>query len=220
MQILKIFTRNTCGLVDELAKEVIEFKEIFMKAFIDPPKHIPFYLKIGIWISKMITGRDLLPGKLLAWYPKAAIGSGIMEALVAHKDGKLGKRILKLVRLRTSFSVACPFCIDMNSYDYDQFDITPQELAALQGQIGIANVNTFSEREIIAMEYAVLISRTPLLFPPDFIDKLKSNFTEREIVVLASTVAQVNYWARLLQALGVPPAVFSDHCDIGERRVS
>lgn len=185
-----------------------------MKAFIDPPNNIPFYLKIGIWISKKVTGRDLLPGKLLSWYPKAAIGSGIMEALVAHKDGKLDKRILKLVRLRTSFSVACPFCIDMNSYDYDQFGITPQELAALQGSIDIAAVNTFSVREIIAMEYAVLISSVPLLFAQDFVAKLKANFTEREIVILASTVAQVNYWARLLQALGVPPAGFSDHCDI------
>lgn len=192
----------------------MEFKEITMKAFIDPPKHIPFYLKIGIWISKMVTGRDLLPAKLLAWYPKAAIGSGIMEALVAHKDGRLDKRILKLVRLRTSFSVACPFCIDMNSYDYDQFGITPQEIAALQGRIKFADVNTFSVREIIAMEYAVLISHSPLQFPQDFVDKLKANFTEREIVILASTAAQVNYWARLLQALGVPPAGFSDHCDI------
>ena len=185
-----------------------------MKAFIDPPKHIPFYLKIGIWISKIVTGRDLLPAKLLAWYPKVAIGSGIMEALVAHKDGKLDKRILKLVRLRTSFTVACPFCIDMNSYDYDQFGITPQELAALQERIKFADVNTFSVREIIAMEYAVLISSVPLQFAQDFVDKLKANFSEREIVILASTVAQVNYWARLLQALGVPPAGFSDHCDI------
>ena len=185
-----------------------------MKAFIDPPNNIPFYLKIGIWISKNVTGRDLLPGKLLSWYPKAAISSGIMEALVAHKDGKLDKRILKLVRLRTSFFVACPFCIDMNSYDYDQFSITPQELAALQGMTEIAALNTFSVREIIAMEYAVLISSVPLLFAQDFVDKLKANFTDREIVILASTVAQVNYWARLLQALGVPPAGFSDHCDI------
>ena len=74
-----------------------------MKAFIDPPKSIPFLLKIGIWISKKITGRDLLPGKLLAWYPKVAISAGIMEAMVAHKDANLNKRILKLVRLRTSF---------------------------------------------------------------------------------------------------------------------
>jgi alkylhydroperoxidase family enzyme len=137
-----------------------------------------------------------------------------MEALVAHKDAKLDKRILKLVRLRTSFSVACPFCIDMNSYDYDQFGITSEELAALQERIEIADVHTFSVREIIAMEYAVLISSAPLQFAQDFVDKLKANFTEREIVILASTAAQVNYWARLLQALGVPPAGFSDHCDL------
>jgi alkylhydroperoxidase family enzyme len=185
-----------------------------MKAFIDPPKHIPFYLRIGIWISRKVTGRDLLPGKLLAWYPKVAISAGIMEAMVAHKDANLDKRMLKLVRLRTSFSVACPFCIDMNYYDYDQYGITPEELATLQERTDIATVKTFSPREIIAMEYAVLISRTPLQFPQEFINKLKANFTEREIVILASTAAQVNYWARLLQAMGVPPAGFSDHCEL------
>ncbi len=185
-----------------------------IKAFIEPPKSIPFYLRIGIWVSRKVTGRDLLPGKLLAWHPKAAISSGIMEILVAHKYKTLNKRILKLVRLRTSFTVACPFCIDMNSYDYDQFGITPEELSALQGRIAIESVTTFSLREIIAMEYAVLISRSPLIFAQDFVNKLKANFTEREIVILASTAAQVNYWARLLQALGVPPAGFSDHCEI------
>ena len=185
-----------------------------MKAFIDPPKSIPFYLKIGIWISKKVTGRDLLPGKLLAWYPKTAISSGVMEALVARKDKNLNKRILKLVRLRTSFAVACPFCIDMNSYDHDQFGISPEEFSALQGRIAIATVPTFSSRERIAMEYAFLVSQSPLLFPQIFIDQLKANFTEREIVILAGTAAQVNYWARLLQALGVPPAGFSDHCEI------
>ena len=45
-------------------------------------------------------------------------------------------------------------------------------------------------------------------------EKIKLNFTEREIVIIASTAAQVNYWARLIQALGVPPAGFSDKCEI------
>ena len=185
-----------------------------MKAFIDPPRHIPFYLRIGIWISKIITGRDLLPGKLLAWYPKTAVSSAIMESLVAHKDKTLDRRILKLVRLRTSFAAACPFCIDMNAYDFDEYGISPQEIAALQGRIDIESIDTFSRREILAMDYAVLISRTPLYFPQDFISHLRNEFSEREIVILASTAAQVNYWARLLQALGVPPAGFSDHCDL------
>lgn len=189
-----------------------------MNAFIEPPKSIPFYLKIGIWISKVVTGRDLLPGRLLAWYPKAALSSAFMEALVAHKDGNLDKRIIKLVRLAASYRVACPFCIDMNAYDYDRYGITREELAALQGQADLIAVHTFSPRENIAMEYAVLISADTLRFEQDFIDKLKVNFTEREIVILASTAAQVNYWARLLQALGVPPAGFSGHCELPFRK--
>jgi alkylhydroperoxidase family enzyme len=102
----------------------------------------------------------------------------------------------------------------MNSYDYTDYGITPAELTALQGQAEINAVKTFSAREKVAMEYARLISSAPLSFPPAFIEKLKANFTEREIVILAATAAQVNYWARLLQALGVPPAGFSDHCEL------
>jgi len=34
------------------------------------------------------------------------------------------------------------------------------------------------------------------------------------IVIIASTCAQVNFWARLIQALGVPPAGFSAECSI------
>ena len=60
------------------------------------------------------------------------------------------------------------------------------------------------------MRYAQLASQTPLRFPPEFVAELQGRFGEREIVVLATTAAQVNYWARLAQSLGVPPAGFSD----------
>ncbi len=185
-----------------------------MVAFIEPPKNIPFYLRIGIWISKRITGKDMLPGKILAWYPKAAVGSGVLESLVAHHDGNLDERMLKIVRIQASFAADCPFCIDMNSYRYEEIGITPEELSGLQGRKEIATIDSFSKREKLASQYARLISQTPLKFQIEFIDELKQNFTEREIVILASTAAQVNYWARLVQALGIPPAGFTDQCAI------
>ena len=46
------------------------------------------------------------------------------------------------------------------------------------------------------------------------IEELKKKFNEREIVILACMAAQVNYWARLIQALGIPPAGFSNQCDL------
>lgn len=49
-----------------------------------------------------------------------------------------------------------------------------------------------------------------LKFHDELIRKLKDSFAQREIVVLASTAVQVNYWARLIQPLGTPPAGFME----------
>ncbi len=180
------------------------------QAIIAPPARLPLWLRIGLWFTRRVTGKDLLPPRLLAWYPKAAFSSGVMEALVAHQDGALDARILKLVRMQASFTAACPFCIDMNSQQFTQYRITQDELAAIQGLKELIAVESFNPRERLALEYTRHISATPLKFPADLMDAVKANFSEREIVILASTAAQVNYWARLIQALGAPPAGFMD----------
>jgi AhpD family alkylhydroperoxidase len=177
-------------------------------AFLTPPQKLPFLLRVGIRLSEKITGRMMLLPRILAWYPKAAIGSGIMEALVAHEDGRMDRRMLKLIRMAASYAVACPFCVDMNSYEYRKYGISEEEAQALRGDIEV--VTSFSEREKLAITYTRLISATPLKFHPDVVEKVKSAFTEREFVILVSTAAQVNFWARLIQGLGIPPAGFGE----------
>jgi alkylhydroperoxidase family enzyme len=135
--------------------------------------------------------------------------------MVAHGKKDLNRRILKLVRITTSFAVICAFCIDMNSFKYAEHGITDEELAALQSG---SDVDSFSQREKLAIKYARYISTAPLYFPKECIDELKENFSEREIVILVGTAAQVNYWARLIQALGIPPAGFLDQCEISGRK--
>jgi alkylhydroperoxidase family enzyme len=179
-----------------------------MHAFIKQPKRIPLFLKLGILLSEKITGKAMLPARILAWYPKAAIGSGVMEALVAHEDGKMTQRMLKLIRMTASYAAACPFCVDMNSYEHRDVGITDEEAESLRGDF--EQVNTFSEQEKLAIAYTRVISQTPLKFQPDLVERVKSVFTERDFVILATTAAQVNYWARLIQALGIPPAGFGE----------
>jgi len=181
-----------------------------MNAFIEPPRNISPLLRPGIWISEKITGRAILTARILALYPKAALGSGLLESLVAHHDGKLDEQMLKLVRMAASFAAACPFCVDMNSYEQQTLGIRVDEVLALRGQLDLENCASFSARERLAIQYTWLISQTPLKFHPDFIAQIKASFDEREMVILASTAAQVNYWARLIQALGIPPAGFSE----------
>jgi alkylhydroperoxidase family enzyme len=192
-------------------------KELNMeRPFLKLPTKVPLLLKVALWISKKETGKDLLPARLMTWYPKAAIGAGVLELMTAKGKNVQEKRLLNLVRLQASFVCSCAFCIDMNAAGLDTFGITDDEILALQGRQELKSVSTFSNREILALEYAVIMSNTPLVFTDDFIEKLKCKFSEKEIIMLASTIAGVNYWARFNQALGVPSAGFSERCFINE----
>jgi AhpD family alkylhydroperoxidase len=183
-------------------------------SFIEPPRHMPLILRIALFFVERRMDRILLANRILAWYPKAAIGSGIMEALVAHDEPEVPRRLLALIRIFTSITVSCPFCIDMNSKDFRGKGVSDEEILALKGALSLDDVPTLDARERAALRYAECICRTPLAFSPEVIETIRGHFTERGMVIIASTAAQVNFWARLIQSLGVPPAGFSTECPI------
>lgn len=178
-------------------------------ALIAEPRRMNPLLRLGVRIAERATGRRMEPARLLAWYPKAAIGSGLLEMLVAHHEPS--ERLLKLVRVTASITANCAFCVDMNSFEHDRAGISDAELSALAGGDPDA-VPTFAARERLAIEYTRRISSSPLLFPTEHLAALREEFSERELVILATTAAQVNYWARVIQALGIPPAGFTEAC--------
>ena len=182
--------------------------------FIKRPNKIPLFFKLALWISKKETGKDLLTARMMTWYPRAALGAGVLELMTAKGKTSQEKRMLNLVRLQASLITSCRFCIDMNSASIEKNGITVDEFSALRDNLDYRSIMTFSVRESLAIEYATRMSNTPLVFEEDFIDRLKSHFSEKEIVMLASSIASVNYWARFNQALGIPSARFSDKCTV------
>ncbi|WP_300368268.1 carboxymuconolactone decarboxylase family protein [Brachyspira sp.] len=185
-------------------------------AYINPPKKIPFFLKLPIWIAKKKVKKDLLLPKILAWNPKTAISSGVMESLITHDDKEVSKRLLKLIRIQISIDIACPFCIDMNSFEYDKENVTEEEIKYLQNK-DIENCLTISEKEKTALKYISAITKTPVIISEELITEVKKVYSERAILILASTAAQVNYWARLIRGLGVPTAGFTNICKINKK---
>ena len=173
-------------------------------AYIAPPRRIPLLLRFGLWISRRVTGDDVLAARLLTWYPRSAVGIGVLESLVARGEGRIDDRMLQLVRMAVSFSVECPFCIGFNSRGWET-RMTEQERLAVQGVAALDSVPSLTSPERLAIEYARRVSETPLSFTPEFGRRLTGVFGEREIVMLATTAAQVNLWARTIQALGCPP---------------
>ena len=180
--------------------------------FIGEPKRIPLLLRLGIVIAERVTGKRMLPARLLTWYPKAALSSGVLEALVAHRDAGLSARLLQLIRMRVSFRASCAFCIDMNASEFAAHGISEDELTALQGSDTLEACSSFTERERLALRYVDALTLTPIAIGAELVAAMQREFSERQFVVLATTIAQVNYWTRLIQGLGIPPAGFSAEC--------
>ncbi len=185
------------------------------KAYIEPPKKMPFLLKIAVYLAQKSVKKEVLIAKLLTWYPKAAVSSAVLESLVAHDDAEINKRILKIIRVQVSMLVACPFCIDMNAFEYEKFGLKLDEINAIADKN--YTYHTFSEKERIILQYAEMATNTPVFISKEIVCSLKEHFSERGIVIIASTIAQVNYWSRLIRALGVPVAGFGNICRLEEK---
>lgn len=182
-------------------------------AFIQEPRRIPLLLRIGVMISERMTGKRMEAARLLSWYPKAAYGAGMLEALVAHEDKGVSRRLLQLIRLQVSLTAFCTFCIDMNGAGFDRAGITDEEIRALQGHKDLEDVSTFEERERVALRYAQGLTETPIRVDPMLVEAMKAYYNERQFSIIVSTIGQVNFWTRTIQGFGIPPAGFSDRCD-------
>lgn len=184
-----------------------------MQGYIRPPLKIGLFLRLLIKIADKVTGKKQLSARLLAHFPKAFWGSLFFELFAPHGPKDMNSRLLKLVRLQSSATAGCPFCLDMNAQELNKVNIGDNELKCIISGNEPKSVASFSPKEILALKYARVISSTPVNLDDLLISEMKKNFAEREILILANVISQVNYWSRFNQALGIPPAGFSDVCE-------
>ena len=185
-----------------------------------PPERTPLLLRPALWLARRLTGKDPLPGRLLARFPKGAIAAGLFELGSPHAPRDLDARVLAIARVVASAVAGCPFCIDMNAATWQAAGLSEKELSALlnldrQAWSGLAR------REQVAARYAEALSRTPVELDGELVSALRSEMSPREIVVLAMAIAQVNFWSRFNQGLGVPAAGFFDEsvCPLPRRQL-
>ncbi len=95
----------------------------------------------------------------------------------------------------------------MNAATWRKAGLTVVEL---QGLLDGKLAASLTPREHAAGVYAEALSQTPVVVDAALQATLLAQFSQREIVVLAVTAAQVNFWTRFNQGLGVPAAGFFD----------
>lgn len=176
---------------------------------VTPPRRVPLLLRPALWLARRMTGKDPLPARLLANFPKGAVAAGLFELGAPHAPRDLDARVLAIARIVASAASGCPFCLDMNAATWRAAGLRQSELVALLN-LEQAGWTTLAEREHLAARYALAMSRTPIELGPDLTAALRGQFSSRELVVLALAIAQVNFWSRFNQGMGIPAAGFFD----------
>jgi len=170
-----------------------------------PPRRLPLWIRVVTWGAERKTGRELMVLRLLAWRRRVALSSAVLEGLISHGTGRADARLLQLLRIQVSLQTGCPFCIEMNSDHREDRGISDEQIDSLPVGDPIPD-GLFSRHERAALTYARNLTATPVVVDDDLTRELQDLFNERELVVMATTIAQVDYWARLLRGLGVPVA--------------
>ena len=122
-------------------------------------------------------------------------------------SAKTDPRLKALAELKAGTLISCEYCIDIGSALARGAGVTDAQLRALPS---FRSSREFSETERLVLELAEAMTRVPTRIDTDLGGRLRSRFSQSQIVELMSAVAWENHRGRLNEALGVRPSGFSD----------
>jgi AhpD family alkylhydroperoxidase len=133
------------------------------------------------------------------------VATGMAAINHAYKNSGMERDIFELIKIRASQINGCAFCVQYHLNDARKLNIAPEklDLLATWRESGL-----FSPREEAALEWT---ERVTLLaghhIDDDTYARVLSQFSERELAVLTTAVAQINFWNRLAAPLRFTPPI-------------
>lgn len=124
-------------------------------------------------------------------------------AAAKHQMPSINGRLRALLELRVSEINGCSYCIDLHRKEA----LAAGETAArLEGLTDWRNGSAFDAGECAALDWAESVTRIADEGAPEaLLDRLKTFFTDAEIVDLTLIIAQMNAWNRLAISFGHEP---------------
>ena len=157
-----------------------------------------------------LTGRApegmLAPLELYAQLPGLLRAYGSLEQATAKLD-RLPRRLKGLAWLKTATVTRCEYCIDLGSQVARLWGISDTELLALPRH---RSSGRFSDVEILVLDYAVGMTRTPVEVSDALFAGLRRHLDDRQLVELTHVIAMENMRGRFNLALGIGAAGFSE----------
>lgn len=160
--------------------------------------------------ARKLTGRDveraIEPLEAYGHTPGLLLGYGMLET-AAKRARRVDRRLKDLAALKTATLAHCEYCIDIASSLARGSGLSDAQLLALPRY---RESGLFDELELLVLDYAVGMTRTPVDVPDSLFAALREHFDERQIVELTSEIALENMRARFNAGLGIAAAGFTD----------
>src|SRR4051812_727748 len=139
--------------------------------------------------TRKMFGKVVEPVQAAAHHSGVLMASGALETVVDKKWTTLDHRLRWLALQATSMAIGCSWCIDYGFYEGMQRGVP----AAKVRDVGRwRDSDAYDERERLVLEYADAVNSTPSAVTDDLAARLRSTFSEKEIVELAGWVALEN----------------------------
>ena len=150
-------------------------------------------------------GNGIEPVEIWAHQPKLMSGMGKFQQAV-RKAHTVDERLKYLVELKGAQMIGCEFCVDLGSQICRNSGFSDEELLALPRyrQSGL-----FTEREKLALDYAVAVMRTPVEVTDELFARMKEHFSDKQMVEITALLTVVNL-DRFNAAFGIGSAGFSE----------
>jgi AhpD family alkylhydroperoxidase len=152
-----------------------------------------------------VRGSGIEPIEIWAHQPKMMSGMGKFQQAV-RKGDTVDRRLRELVELKGAQMIGCEFCVDLGSQICRNSGFSDDELLALARY---RSSELFSEREKLALDYAVGVMRTPVDVSDQLFARMKEEFTDEQLVELTALLTVVNV-DRFNAAFGIGSAGFSE----------
>jgi AhpD family alkylhydroperoxidase len=130
-----------------------------------------------------------------------------MDAVDQYLSGcTLDAALLHLVRLRASQLNGCAYCLDMHWKDLRAIGENEQRLYSLDAW---RECPYYSERERAALEWTEAVTHIADGHAPDAVyERVRTQFSDRELADLTLAIAQINAWNRLSIAARLVPGKY------------
>jgi AhpD family alkylhydroperoxidase len=157
------------------------------------------FLRLAYRYSRRRYGTVLGPLAPLSHHPQLLRGSAAMEWAL-QRSTEVDWKLKDLAATRAGSMVGCEFCVDLGNALLQREGLAPEQIAELPRW---RDSQAFSPLEKLVLEYAEVLTRTPVEVPDELYARLREHFSESQLVELTAAIAFENHRSRMYRPFGV-----------------